>query len=102
MAKYERITADLRRAITGGELKPGDPLPPQVALAERYRVSLPTVQQALGVLEGEGLIDAVQGVGTRVRKPPRRQVRRKQPARYEFEKTRARASLDERSQTGSV
>src|SRR5512135_2379800 len=101
MAKYERITADLRRAIATGELKPGDPLPPQPALAERYRVSLPTVQQALGVLEGEGLIDAVQGVGTRVRKPPRRQVRRKQPARYQFEKDRARASLEERSQTGS-
>ena len=100
-AKYERITTDLRRAIATGELKPGDPLPPQPALAERYRVSLPTVQQALGILEGEGLIDQIQGVGTRVRKPPRRQVRRK-PDRYQWEKNQARASLDERSQTGAV
>ena len=100
-AKYERVSTDLRRAITTGELKPGDPLPPQVALAERYRVSLPTVQQALGVLEGEGLIDQVQGVGTRVREPPRRQVRRK-PDRYQWEKDQARASLDDRSQTGAV
>lgn len=100
-AKYERITTDLRKAIASGELKPGDALPPQVALAERYRVSLPTVQQALGVLEGEGLIDQVQGVGTRVRKPPRREVRRKAD-RYGWEKARARESLDERRQTGSV
>ena len=100
-AKYERITTDLRQAIITGELKPGDALPSQPALADRYRVSLPTVQQALGVLEGEGLIDQVQGVGTRVRKPPRRQVRRK-PDRYQWEKDRARASLDERSQTGAV
>ena len=93
-AKYERITTDLRQAITAGDLKPGDPLPSQVVLAERYRVSLPTVQQALSVLENEALIDAVQGVGTRVRRPPRRQVRRK-PDRYQFEKNQARASLDE-------
>ena len=101
-AKYETITRDLRQAIAAGELKPGDALPAQTALAKRYRVSLPTVQQALSVLEGEGLIDQVQGKATYVRKPPRRQVRRKQPARYQFEKDSARASLEERSQTGSV
>ena len=102
MAKYETITRELRQEIASGKLKPGETLPSQTALAKQHRVSIPTVQQALSILEGEGLIDQVQGIGTHVRQPPRRQVRRKQPARYQFEKERARASLEERSQTGSV
>ncbi len=51
--KYERVADDLRRKILRGELAPGEQLQAQTSLAERYRVSLPTVQQALGVLEAE-------------------------------------------------
>jgi GntR family transcriptional regulator len=99
-AKYERIAADLRRKIRTQELAAGELMPPQTALAEQYRVSLPTVQQALGVLEAEGLIDAVHGIGTYVR-APRQRVRRTTD-RYQWEKTRALLPLDERSQTGSI
>ncbi len=98
--KYERITADLRRKIRGREMTPGQQMPSQGALAEQYKVSLPTVQQALGVLESEGLIDAVQGVGTYVR-APRNRVRRTTD-RYQWEKSRALLSLEERAATGAT
>lgn len=99
-AKYERITDDLRQKIRSHELAAGKPMPSQASLADQYKVSLPTVQQALGVLMAEGLIDAVQGVGTFVR-APRRRVRRS-PERYHWEKARALLPLEERSQTGAA
>src|SRR5260370_13893621 len=97
-AKYERIADELRTKIHSGELPPGTQMPAQTVLAEDYRVSLPTVQQAIGVLEAEGLIDALHGVGTYVR--ARKQPVRRRPDRYQWEKNQAAASLDERSATG--
>jgi len=44
--KYERIITDLRKKIREHELSPGEQLPSQTALAEQYKVSVPTVQQA--------------------------------------------------------
>jgi GntR family transcriptional regulator len=99
-AKYERITTDLRQKIRTKQLAPGEQLPAQTALAEQYKVSLPTIQQALGILEAEGLIDSVQGIGTYVR-APRNRMRRTMD-RYQWEKTRALLPLDERGQTGAT
>jgi GntR family transcriptional regulator len=98
--KYERITADLRQKIRARELAPGQQLPAQTALADRYKVSLPTIQQALSILEAEGLIDSVQGVGTYVRAP--RQRMRRTMDRYQWEKTRALLPKEEREQTGAT
>lgn len=100
VAKYERIATDLREQIRSQKLAPGQQVPAQTALAEQYRVSLPTIQQALSVLQAEGLIDAVHGIGTYVR-APRRRVRRTTD-RYQWEKSRALKPFEERSQTGSI
>jgi len=99
-AKYERITNDLRRQIRTHELAPGQLMPAQTTLARQYKVSVPTIQQALGVLEAEGLIDAVHGIGTYVR-APRKRIRRKTD-RYRWEKQRALLPLQERNQTGAT
>ena len=99
-AKYERIADDLRQQIRSQKLTPGQQMPAQTALAEQYRVSLPTVQQALSVLEAEGLIDSVHGIGTYVR-VPRRRVRRT-AERYQWEKTRALQPQEQRGETGSI
>jgi len=58
------------------------------------------VQQALGVLEAEGLIDVVHGLGTYVR-APRTRVRRG-AARYQWEKASALLPAEKRSLTGAV
>ena len=98
--KYERIITDLRRKIRKHDLSPGEQLPSQTALAEQYKVGVPTVQQALGVLEGEGLIDSVQGIGTYVR-APRKRLRRTMD-RYQWEKSMAVMPLEVRSQSGAT
>lgn len=98
--KYERVADDLRRKILRGELTPGEQLQAQTSLAERYRVSLPTVQQALGVLEAEGLLDAVHGIGTYVR--ANKQPLRRKADRYQWEKNRALLSEQERKATGGT
>ena len=64
---YERIAAVLREQILGGELNPGDQLPTQERLSERFEVSRVVVRQALDLLEGEGLVDQRRGSGTYVR-----------------------------------
>jgi GntR family transcriptional regulator len=100
MAKYERIADDLRRTITSGELPAGDRLPPETDLTTRYRVSLPTLRQALSVLRAEGLIESRHGVGTYVRMPPQRTKR--SPDRYHQEKKRVHLSTEQRQRQGAV
>jgi GntR family transcriptional regulator len=100
MAKYEKIAEDLQRQITVGELAAGERLPAETDLRDRYRVSLPTIRQALGVLRAAGVIESRHGVGTYVRVPPQR-IRRS-PDRYHVEKARVRLPEDERRQWGAV
>ena len=58
-----RIADDLRGLIQSGELRPGDPLPSESALSERYGVARGTVRQALAELEGAKLAESIHGKG---------------------------------------
>jgi len=64
---YRRIAAELRHAITSGELPPGSQLPTEQELGDRYKVSRNTVRLALGLLVNEGIITSTPGRGTFVR-----------------------------------
>lgn len=64
---YQRIAADLRAEIDGGELTPGSRLPTEQDLAARYDVSRNTVRLAMGILANEGVITSTPGRGTFVR-----------------------------------
>jgi len=64
MSRYERIGEDLRRQIVTGELQPGDRMPTEKTLAERYGVAVLTVRQAQQALVQQGLIRKEQGRGT--------------------------------------
>lgn len=57
---YQAIVAD----IANGRLQPGDPLPPQRALAARLGVDLTTVTKAYGMARAEGIIETRTGSGT--------------------------------------
>jgi GntR family transcriptional regulator len=87
--KYQRIAAALRADIRSGEHQPGDRLPAETALMERFGVSLPTLRQALGVLRAEGLIESRHGLGTFVR-VDRRLTRR---SRHRYGASRGRPGL---------
>jgi GntR family transcriptional regulator len=71
-SRHHDIADDLRLQITTGHLKPGERLPPESGLADRYKVSTQTLRSALAVLQGEGLVEKIHGKGNFVRRPLRR------------------------------
>jgi GntR family transcriptional regulator len=68
---YRQIAGVLRDAIERGELAPGDRLPSESELMQRFNVAQGTVRNALGLLRGEGLVVAEHGRGVYVRTRPR-------------------------------
>ena len=64
---YRQVTAAIRDAITGRQLRPNDALPPERELAELFGVSRITVRKAIRELVGEGVLDTQHGSGTFVR-----------------------------------
>lgn len=64
-ARYEEIAADLRSLIAAAA--PGDRLPSDAELCEKYGVSRMTARQAVQVVAADGSIDRRRGAGTFVR-----------------------------------
>lgn len=63
---YELVKSFVRSHISSGHWKPGDPVPSEAAFMEQFGISRMTVNRALRELATEGLVDRVQGSGTRV------------------------------------
>jgi GntR family transcriptional regulator, transcriptional repressor for pyruvate dehydrogenase complex len=76
---YEQLAALLRERITSGDLREGQRLPSEVALAEQAGVSRSTVREALRTLQEAGLIERasprVLVVARRVDDPAFRELR---------------------------
>ena len=66
------IASEIMSQILGGELKPGDVLPTEAALAESFGVSRNVVREAIARLRSDGLIETKQGRGATVRPPSER------------------------------
>lgn len=67
--RWEIVYDDLRNRIDQGELAPGDRVPTELDLAERYSFSRATIRSAITRLEQDGLITAGSGsLGRTVRK----------------------------------
>lgn len=65
--RWEVIAAALRREIAQGRLRPGEKLPNEAVLAQRFGVNRHTLRQAVQSLALEGFVRVVQGSGTYVR-----------------------------------
>jgi DNA-binding FadR family transcriptional regulator len=67
----ELVAATLRRMIIDGQLADGDFLPNESQLMAHFRVSRPTLREAVRVLESERLVEVRRGsrTGARVRVP---------------------------------
>ncbi len=63
MAIYEQIVNQMKDAIVGGALQPGEALMSIRALAAELQVSVITTKRAYEELEKEGLIRSVAGKG---------------------------------------
>lgn len=74
---YEQIRQLIVAALAAGEWRPGDALPSEPALAERFGASTGTVRRALDELAAENLVERRQGSGTFVptHAEPRQQFR---------------------------
>lgn len=68
---YRQIADVLRGAIESGKLAPGERIPSEAELMRRFDVAQGTVRNALGLLRGEGLVQAEHGRGVFVRERPR-------------------------------
>lgn len=64
---HDQISEQINKLITEGLLKPGDRLPPERDMAERFKVSRNSVRDALRTLEARGLVEIRQGDGTYIR-----------------------------------
>ena len=73
----ELIVDQVRSLIHEGKLKPGDRLPPEREMCERFGVSRVTVREALRVLEASGLVEIHVGAhgGAYVTQPSSDKVR---------------------------
>jgi GntR family transcriptional regulator len=66
---YHQLYQILHSKIVRQDWKPGDVIPPESELVDRYQVSRTTVRQVLDLLTNEGLIYRQQGRGTFVAHP---------------------------------
>ncbi|WP_295198021.1 histidine utilization repressor [uncultured Brevundimonas sp.] len=69
MSLHRRIYADLEGLILSGELSPGDRIPFEHELTERYGCSRMTVSKAISELAGRGLVTRRRRAGTFVAQP---------------------------------
>jgi len=66
---YAQVVDHIHQLVREGELNPGDQLLSERELAESLGVSRTSVRQALGVLEGRGVIEVSPRDGAYVQKP---------------------------------
>lgn len=78
-SKNQQIAAVLRQAIESGDLRPGDRVPGENVLMDRYGVARWTAREALAAVANLGLITKIPKVGTFV--ADRRRLERR-PRRY--------------------
>jgi GntR family transcriptional repressor for pyruvate dehydrogenase complex len=61
---FEQIVQQVEDSILSGQLKPGDQLPAERELAQRFGVSRTAVREAVKTLREKGLVEAYSGRGT--------------------------------------
>jgi GntR family transcriptional regulator len=114
-SQYRQLADLLRERILRGDYAPGSTFPSEPELAAEHGLSRPTVNRALLVLRGEGLIRVERGRGTIVRSVPiipryattryARENRESEDARGAFEAEISRLGFTPRSdlvQVGQV
>src|SRR5690625_3052236 len=77
-SKHEYIQHEIKKMIKENDMQPGDRLPTEYELLEKYDVSRHTVRTALNHLEYQGYIYKEQGSGSfvseKVDKKPKKEI----------------------------
>jgi DNA-binding GntR family transcriptional regulator len=61
---YAQLANILRRQVAAGVFRPGDQLPSEAMLCQRYQVSPMTVRRTINLLAEEGMVSTAKGRGT--------------------------------------
>ncbi len=69
-AGYRRIAEQLEQRIEEGFYPVGELLPSYDALAAEFAASKSVARDAVGILEGKGIVDVAAGIGTTVLRKP--------------------------------
>lgn len=72
---YEQIVQQIEESVLKGALKPGDQLPPERELAQKFGVSRTAVREAVKVLREKGLVEAYSGRGTFIKNETSQAIR---------------------------
>jgi DNA-binding GntR family transcriptional regulator len=60
---YVRLAVIVRQQIIDGKLRPGGPAPSITVLSQKHGHARPTCSRALRILEDEGLLTRIPGLG---------------------------------------
>ncbi len=82
----DEVAATIINAIDSGQLAPGDRLPTENALAERFGVARTVVREAISLLKYDGVVDSRRGVGAFISEARGRTAFRISPACFEKRK----------------
>lgn len=63
---YRQVCEQISRMVASGQLKAGDALPSVRQIALRFEVNPMTISKAYSLLETEGTLERVRGVGMKV------------------------------------
>ena len=66
-----RVAESIAGQIETGELRPGDKLPSEIAIAEQYQVAYSTARRAMKELRDRGLVESIWGKGTFIKEAGR-------------------------------
>ena len=67
--RYMQIAAFVRQGVTEGRWSPGEPVPSITTLSQQFEVNRRTAAKALTLLESEGLLTRIPGLGYYVNSP---------------------------------
>ncbi len=82
----EEIVASLTGALHAGELRPGDRLPSEQALANEFGVARTVVREAISQLKYDGVVQSRVGVGAFIAQPQERTAFRISPECFQKRK----------------
>jgi GntR family transcriptional regulator, transcriptional repressor for pyruvate dehydrogenase complex len=82
----DEVAVSISSAIETGQLQPGDRLPTEAELSERFGVARTVVREAISFLRYNGVVDSRRGVGAFVADPSQRSAFRISPACFEKRK----------------
>lgn len=82
----DEVAVSISNAIETGQLKPGDRLPTEAELSQRFGVARTVVREAISFLRYNGVVDSRRGVGAFVADPSKRSAFRISPACFEIRK----------------